>query len=126
MSVRAQAVQDRGVLETLVIRSARFLAHPVFFVLEFVFHLTWIALLILMQETHESRIAELREETDLQVALHAEREATKLLRLMLDVHRALGIKSPELDDEFDEMARPLDPDRLRESLEERLRRADEN
>lgn len=80
----------------------------------------FIALLILMHQENESSIAELREETQLQVALHGERETTKLLRLLEDVHRHLGIESRDLDDELEEMKQPLDPYQLRRSLADRL------
>lgn len=84
----------------------------------------FIGLLILMYEVRDARVGELREETDLQVSLHAERETTKLIQLMLDVHRALGIRSAEGDADLPEMARPLDPASLRDDTERRLRDAD--
>lgn len=83
-----------------------------------------IALLILMHQERDARVAELREETELQVALHDERETTKLLRMMRELHDALGVRGAERNEELDEMSEPLDPQRLRESLETRLRDAD--
>ncbi len=84
----------------------------------------FIGLLILMYEVRDARIGELREETDLQVSLHAERETTKLIQLVLDVHEALGIRTAEGDADLPEMARPLDPAQLRDDTERRLRDAD--
>lgn len=80
----------------------------------------FVGLLILMHTRFESRIGELREEIDLQVALHAERETTKLLRMVAEVQRALGITSCEFDAELREMAQPLRPDRLMRETEEHL------
>ncbi|HET6566685.1 MAG TPA: DUF1003 domain-containing protein [Rhodothermales bacterium] len=80
----------------------------------------FIALLILMHSQEETRIRELREETDLQVALHSERESTKLLQMMVDVHRALGIPLAPNEQELREMMNPLDPERLRATTEEHL------
>ena len=79
-----------------------------------------IGLLILMYEERSAAVQEVREETELQVNLHAERETTKLLRMMAEVHDALGIRSAEHDAELEEMAQPLDPQRLRDSTESQL------
>lgn len=84
-----------------------------------------IGLLILMYEERSARIAEIRDETALQVALHAERETTKLIRLVLEVQAALGVRTTEPDEEIAEMAEPLDPGRLRHTTEEVLREADD-
>jgi uncharacterized membrane protein len=84
-----------------------------------------IGLLILMYEERSARVQEVREETELQVNLHAERETTKLLRMMAEVHRALGIPSREHDAELSQMERPLDPARLRSTTEEELREVEE-
>lgn len=80
----------------------------------------FVGLLILMHTRYEARIGELREETELQVALHAERETTKLLRMMVEVHRKLGIASTERDTELHEMAKPLEPDHLLDETREEL------
>lgn len=73
-----------------------------------------IALLLLMHSQNELRIDEVREETDLQVALHAERETTRLLQMVIELHEKLGIESKVPGDELDEMQQPLDPNQLRD------------
>src|SRR5690606_23965165 len=85
----------------------------------------FIGLLILMYEERSAEVEEVRAETELQVSLHAERETTKLLRMMAEVHRALGIRSEEHDAELAEMEQPLDPERLRETTEDELEREEE-
>lgn len=85
----------------------------------------FIGLLILMYEERNEQVGEIREETDLQVSLHTERETTKLLRMMREVHEALGIQGREQDGELQEMSQPLDPQRLREVMETRLRELDQ-
>lgn len=85
----------------------------------------FIGLLILMYEDRSATVDEVREETELQVALHTERETTKLLRLVTDIHEKMGIRSPDHDAELAEMAQPLDPERLRDVTREELRRAEE-
>jgi uncharacterized membrane protein len=57
----------------------------------------FIGLLILMYAQHESHIAEGREEVDLQVALHSERETSKVLRMLTELHNSLVIRSNEHD-----------------------------
>lgn len=85
----------------------------------------FIALLILMQTRHESTASEVREEMDLQVALHAEREVSKIIRMLAEVHRALEIPSDEHDRELEVMSEPIRPDYLMEKTERRLEEAEE-
>ena len=76
----------------------------------------FVALLILMRQEHDRRIAELREETSLQVAFHTEREATVQLRLLVAIAERLGIE--RLDRLADtEAGKPLDLDSLRRVLD---------
>ena len=84
----------------------------------------FIGLLILMYEEQGSRVEEVREETGLQVSLHTEREATKLLRMVAEIHEALAIPSREFDEELREMAQPLDPERLKDTTEKEIERAE--
>lgn len=83
----------------------------------------FLALLILMRQLRDARIAELREESDLQVTLHAERQTTKLLRLMEQVHATLVPESTERDEELERMKEPLDPHRLLEILEREVKKS---
>lgn len=85
----------------------------------------FIGLLILMYAEQDSHVGELREEMDLQVALHSEREASKILRMLVEVQRALGVQSQEQDEELRLMSQPLDPAHLRQVTEEHLREAEE-
>lgn len=94
----------------------------------------FIALLILMRQEYDRRIAELREETALQVDLHVEREATAQLRLLVAVAERLGIErfdqiaesdgEPPL--ELDAMQRPLDPEHLVEETRRQLEESGED
>lgn len=93
----------------------------------------FIALLILMSQEHDRRIAELREETALQVSFHAEREASAQLRLLVAIARRLGIErldeiaetegEPPLD--LDAMQRTLDPELLVEETRRQLEESGE-
>jgi uncharacterized membrane protein len=93
----------------------------------------FIALLVLMRQEHDRRIAELREETALQVDFHSEREATAQLRLLVAIAQRLGIErfgelarregEPPLD--LDALQRTLDPERLVEETREQIEESGE-
>jgi len=81
----------------------------------------FLGLLILMRQDHDRRIAELREETALQVALHAERETSELIRMLERVEGALGTAPPADErSEVEEMRDPLDPRRLVETMRQEM------
>lgn len=84
----------------------------------------FIALLILMRQQRDARIAQLRDEVILQTALHAERETSKLLRMMEELQNGLGVASREHDDELEEMKQPIDPDRLLRDVEPEVEEED--
>lgn len=93
----------------------------------------FIALLVLMRQEHDRRIAELRDETALQVDFHSEREATAQLRLLVAIAQRLGIErfdelarregEPPLD--LDALQRTLDPERLVEETREQIEESGE-
>jgi uncharacterized membrane protein len=82
----------------------------------------FIALLILMYQRRSSRIAELREELDLQVSLHLERQMTVMLRLLAEVQGRLDIASREDPALLDRLQTELDPKQLMQSLRRDLQR----
>ena len=84
----------------------------------------FIGLLILMYAQHEALISEVREEMDLQVALHSERETSKVLRMLTEVHHALEVDSREHNRELEVMSQPLDPAHLKRITEEHLQGAE--
>ncbi len=81
----------------------------------------FITLLILMNQKRESRIAELREETNLQVSLHLEREVTVGLRLLRELQEAQGVRSRQDPELLERLQEYLDPQRLMDSLRRHLR-----
>jgi uncharacterized membrane protein len=82
----------------------------------------FIALLILMYQRRSRRIAELREELDLQVSLHLERQMTVMLRLLAEVQGRLDITSREDPALLDRLQTELDPKQLMQSLRRDLQR----
>lgn len=81
-----------------------------------------IALLVLMYQKRSARISELREETDLQVSLHLERQMTVMLRLLGEVQDRLDIASREDPELLDRLQQELDPQQLMQHLRQQLKR----
>lgn len=71
-----------------------------------------LALLILMRQQSDARVAELREETALQISLHTERQTTTLIRLVLELQERLGLESAVDGDKLELMTQELEPDEV--------------
>ena len=84
----------------------------------------FIALLVLMRQHRDERVAELREEVDLQVSLHLERELTAGLRMLREIQQSLKVQTSVEDEALEHMQEPLDPEQLLEHLEKHLDEAE--
>jgi len=82
----------------------------------------FLSIFVLIGQSRESVIAELREELTLQVNLRMEAEVTKTLQLVAGLYTRMGHRVAE-DDELREMLKALDPERLEHELVEQIRRA---
>ncbi len=82
----------------------------------------FIALLVLMYQRRQARIAELREELHLQVSLHLERQITVSLRLLAEVEAGLEVVSRQDPDLLERLQNDLDPKQLMRSLRSHLQR----
>lgn len=82
----------------------------------------FLSIFVLMAQSRESSIAELREELTLQVNLRVEQEVTKTLQLVAGLYTRLGHRLGE-DPELAEMLRPLEPERIERELNEQIRSA---
>jgi uncharacterized membrane protein len=71
----------------------------------------FLSAFILMAENRQGRLADRRARVDLQVNMIAEREITKLLEMVADIHSHLGIQKPR-DAELDKMQSPTDIEHL--------------
>lgn len=78
-----------------------------------------LAIMVLISQNRQSKIADLRQEIDMQVNLVTEEEITKLLKLVAGLYKALKINI-EQDAELKEMLKPTDWDSLEERLETEL------
>jgi len=79
----------------------------------------FLSIFVLMSQSRESAIGELREELTLQVNLRIEEEVTKTLHLVAGLYTRLGHKIGE-DPELREMLRPLDPARIEQEVTEQI------
>ena len=80
----------------------------------------FLSIFVLMTQSRESKIGELREEVTLQVNLRIEEAVTKTLHLVAGLYSRLGLKLAD-DPELKAMLEPLDPKRLAEDLDEQIR-----
>jgi uncharacterized membrane protein len=80
----------------------------------------FLTMFVLMAQSRESAIAELREELTLQVNLRVEQEVTKTLQLVAGLYTRLGFQMAE-DGELHEMLQPLDSDAIELELLTQIR-----
>src|SRR3954464_14448012 len=79
----------------------------------------FLSIFVLMTQSRESKIGELREELTLQVNLRIEEEVTKTLHLVAGLYSRLGLVLAD-DPELKSMLEPLDPKRIEEDLAEQI------
>jgi len=77
---------------------------------------------VLMSQSRESKIGELREELTLQVNLRIEEEVTKTLHLVAGLYTRLGHTMGE-DPELQEMLKPLDPEKMEREVTDQIHKA---
>jgi uncharacterized membrane protein len=69
-----------------------------------------------MSENRQARLGDRRARVNLQVDMIAEREVTKMVELIVDIHDHLGLKR-SADKELSEMQKPTDIDHLTAAAE---------
>ena len=79
----------------------------------------FLSIFVLMTQSRESRIGELREELTLQVNLRMEEEITKTLHLVAGLYSRLGLVLTD-DAELKAMLEPLDPKKMEADLAEQI------
>lgn len=79
----------------------------------------FLSIFILMSQSRESKIAELREEVTLQVDLRIEEEVTKTLQLVAGLYTRLGHELGD-DPELRAMLKPLDAARIEQDMKEQI------
>jgi len=78
-----------------------------------------LAIVVLISQNRAAKIADLREEVDLEVDVITERELTKLLELLVTLMRQQGIDLSR-DAELRAMLRPTDAKEIEATLEEQV------
>jgi uncharacterized membrane protein len=79
----------------------------------------FLSIFVLMTQSRESKIGELREELTLQVNLRMEEEITKTLHLVAGLYSRLGLQLAD-DPELKAMLEPLDPKKMESDLAEQI------
>ena len=82
----------------------------------------FLSIFVLMAQSRESTVEELREEVSLQVLLRMEEEVTKTLQLVAGLYARLG-HQVSVDAELREMLGPLDADKIEKDLIEQIEKA---
>jgi uncharacterized membrane protein len=77
-----------------------------------------LTLIVLISQNRQSLISSLREEMDIQVNLMAEREITKVLKLLRELLKTKGVKVD--DAELEDMLKEVDASYIQRQLEKQL------
>lgn len=80
----------------------------------------FLTMLVLMAQQREGRIGELREEMDLQLELHNDRQITEALTLLRAMAEHLKVPVDRDEERARAMEQPVDPRSLLEHVRERL------
>lgn len=84
-----------------------------------------LAIFVLISENRQATLADKRAKLDLQVNLIAEREVTKLMEMVEEIHEHLGIARAR-DPEVEEMRKPTHVQELADLMEEYEQEVDED
>lgn len=84
----------------------------------------FVSLLILMRQHRDARIAELREELELQIALETERKTVLVVRMLDELRSELRLPTRIASDELEEGKRLLPTEEMLDSIRSRLDKAE--
>ena len=76
----------------------------------------FLSIFVLISQNRQSKIADLRQEVDLQINMISEEEITKVMQMLAAIYKLIGHKE-ERDPEILEMMKPLNIDEIEERLE---------
>lgn len=80
----------------------------------------FLSIIVLMSQNRASEVADAREEIDFEINLRAEKEITRILIMLDEIHDHLGL-SPEDDAELTEMKLDIGVDTLNKRLRQQKR-----
>lgn len=76
----------------------------------------FLSIFVLISQNRQSSIADLREEIDFNINVKAEKEITKILNMLDEIHDHLGLRSNEIDEELIEMKKITNLDEIEEQI----------
>jgi uncharacterized membrane protein len=77
----------------------------------------FLSTFVLITQNRQAVIADRRAKVDLQVDMIAEREVTKLIKMVSHIHQHLGIEQPQHDHELEEMKKPMHVERMADAID---------
>jgi uncharacterized membrane protein len=77
----------------------------------------FLSTFVLITQNRQAIAADRRAKVDLQINMIAEREITKLIKLVSHTHEHLGIDQPGHDHELEEMKKPMHVERLADAID---------
>lgn len=80
----------------------------------------FLAVVVLISQNRQSRIADIRQQMDLEINVRAEEETTMILNMLDEIHDHLGL-DPEDDQKLVAMKKNLDVQKLERSVEREIR-----
>ncbi len=80
----------------------------------------FLAIFILMSQNRAARVSEKRSHLDLQLNLLSEQENTKMLLLLKEIGKAVGI---EIDPDVEVLAQPTEPEALSQQIDQAVKAA---
>ena len=84
----------------------------------------FLASFILMNQRHESRLSEQRNHLDLQINLLSEQENTKMLQMLSQIAKAVGVTN-ENDQEIHVLQAAARPDKMMEQIKQTIEQSNE-
>ena len=84
----------------------------------------FLTIFVLVSQNRSAHINTVREEVHMKVNLIAEEEITKILQVLAEMRKHMGIKKE--DEELEEMVKRLDTKNIERSIIEQLQRAEKN
>jgi uncharacterized membrane protein len=79
-----------------------------------------LAIFVLITQNRQERINSLREEMGLQIDILTEQENTKILKIMAEILKKMGVDVTQ-DPELKKMLKPLDQEDIERQLEDQLK-----
>jgi uncharacterized membrane protein len=82
----------------------------------FDFFAVFLSIVVLINQNRESKIADVRQQIDLEINVRAENEITKILHMVDELHKVVGISKKD-DQELKEMKQKIDIEEIKDEVE---------